>query len=282
MTKVIEQFSLGKHQNQLLNEDGLYVSEQFVAVIDGVTSKTTAQIWKPSPGVIATHTLINSLSSLDEKSNYRNAQKHLDAAIRNQYTMIPGVSESYFKDNPNERLQANIVLYSHHHKQIWLFGDCQAMINGTLISHTKHIDILLSELRSFIFQAHFLSTSEQNRNIDNLSSTSYDDFSRKAIMPYLRMQSLFANQRGDFGYFVFDGYTDYNYPLQVFDVKAGDEIILASDGYPQLKTTLEESEHVLNQLRINDPHLTTIYKATKGFEPRLNSFDDRTYIRFIA
>ena len=58
------------------------------------------------------------------------------------------------------------------------------------------------------------------------------------------------------------------------------EIILASDGYPYLCPTLQESEEKLDWQRQNDPLNIGKFKATKAFTKGNNSFDDRVYIRF--
>ena len=59
------------------------------------------------------------------------------------------------------------------------------------------------------------------------------------------------------------------------------EIVLASDGYPFLCPTLEESESRLRQQREDDPlNIGHHFQATKAFHPDFNSFDDRAYIRF--
>jgi glycerophosphoryl diester phosphodiesterase len=60
------------------------------------------------------------------------------------------------------------------------------------------------------------------------------------------------------------------------------EIVFASDGYPFLCPTLEESEARLRHQRETDPLNIGNFKATKGFTPGNRSFDDRTYIRFTV
>ena len=56
--------------------------------------------------------------------------------------------------------------------------------------------------------------------------------------------------------------------------------MFASDGYPKLANTLEESEALLDMQRKNDPLNIGEFKATKAFVEGNNSFDDRSYIRF--
>ena len=60
------------------------------------------------------------------------------------------------------------------------------------------------------------------------------------------------------------------------------EIVLASDGYPHLAPTLAETEAWLDEQRRNDPLNIGEFKATKAFVEGNNSFDDRSYIRFIV
>lgn len=56
-------------------------------------------------------------------------------------------------------------------------------------------------------------------------------------------------------------------------------IVLASDGYPYLKDSLEASEHALQGVLRDDPLLFRTYKATKGIQQGNLSFDDRAYVK---
>ena len=55
---------------------------------------------------------------------------------------------------------------------------------------------------------------------------------------------------------------------------------MASDGYPVLKETLEETEEALKIVLETDPLCFRQYKSAKGLQKGNNSFDDRTYIKF--
>ena len=69
--------------------------------------------------------------------------------------------------------------------------------------------------------------------------------------------------------------------VKVIDVAdGGQDIVLASDGYPFLKNTLEKSEKALSEQLHNDPLCIRYFKATKGLMNGNKSFDDRAYIRF--
>ena len=312
--RILESQTVGKHGDPSLNEDGLFIGNAYLAVIDGVTSKAEYNLWHPSPGVVAKDTLLAALHNGDARdaatlaadmtgtaptmkysrpSDYddrngggsskyddspnaldstnafmpfdmRGMQHALDSTLLAEYSRNPSQSAEFFATHPVERLQANAVVYSAPRHEIWLFGDCQAMVNGVQIPTVKSVDTLLADLRSFVAQADPTADS------------------RAAILPFLRLQSRFANQPGEFGYFVFDGYTDPNWPIRIIPVKPSDEVILASDGYPRLRPTLDESEAALAQIHRTDPQLIGEHRSTKGFLPDSGAFDDRTYIRFIA
>ena len=88
-------------------------------------------------------------------------------------------------------------------------------------------------------------------------------------------------QQQNKGYAVIDGFP---IPQQHVRVIALDfqpwEIVMASDGYPWLRHTLEETEALLLSQKTTDPLNIHHFKATKAFLPQNRSFDDRTYIRF--
>jgi len=68
----------------------------------------------------------------------------------------------------------------------------------------------------------------------------------------------------------------------VVAVKAGDMVILASDGYPSLEPPLQESELFLKELKEKAPLCIDCYKAGSGFTNGKSSIADRTYIKFVV
>ena len=289
--RIIERYMHGKNPDQSLNEDGLVVTDGFAAVVDGVTGKSVRKAWHPSGGVIAKDLAVDVISSLPPDTAMRQVQHAVDQRFRDAYRTHE-YGFAFFEREPLERLQANAVMYSEARHEAWLFGDCQIMVNGTPTPTVKRVDELLGELRAFTT----LALRERDGSAGRTGHTSdghgdaaripasapAQDQAREMILPFLRLQSQFANKRGPYGYFVFDGFTDPDYPIRVVRVDPGDEVVLASDGYPLLRPTLERSEDELRRLRQEDPALIGEYRSTKGFTPGLDSFDDRTYLRFIA
>ena len=252
-------------------EDGLFINENFIAVIDGAKSKGT-MIWDGKVGGRYIKDIISAtLPKLDGNINVEEAMKilniHIKIAYKDKYEFI--------KTNVAERLEASIIIYSKTKKEIWNLGDCQCIINNQLYSHDKKIDIVVSEFRSLCNK---LSLLEGKTTEDIMKN----DIGRELILPIIKKQALLANSSDqDYSYGVLDGYSINLNKINVYKVQEGDEIILASDGYPQLKNTLEASERILKETLESDKLLINNFKATKCFNNTNNSFDDRTYIRFI-
>lgn len=161
MATVIEQYLYGKHGSETLDEDGLFIGRTFMAVVDGVTSKSTMNLWNPTPGVVAKNTVIETIATMDVETDtgvsaetflhddpeqdgtseaawgMRATQRRIDNALRARYRNHQTHSEQFFATHPTEQLQANAVIYSDAAHEIWLFGDCQTMINGQRIPSMK-------------------------------------------------------------------------------------------------------------------------------------------------
>lgn len=262
--KVIEVFTQAKNGNETLNEDGYFISKDYIAVIDGVTSKTTSECWKNPPGIEAKNTIVQAMKDADPLFTAEEHYIFLNEALCKKYSDI-----TYFVKNPLDRLQVNCIVYSQYRKEIWFFGDCHCLVDGESFSNEKKIDTLLGELRSFVFQA----TASINQN-------STEDIGREKILPFLKLQSNLANSSAEYGYLVLDGIGNMVSKIKKMDVSDANEIVLATDGYPILQNTLENTEGSLSQLRKSDPLLINKVKSTKGFLAGNESFDDRTYVKF--
>jgi len=111
-----------------------------------------------------------------------------------------------------------------------------------------------------------------------------NDLSRDSITNILNNQQNYQNiplKKSIYGYVCFDG---FEIPVEdvktIFIPKTARKMVLSSDGYPKLFETLFESEEYLKELKKIDPLCYNEYPSTKGFEPDLNSYDDRSYLSF--
>ena len=95
----------------------------------------------------------------------------------------------------------------------------------------------------------------------------------------------FENRQGMFGYPVLNGLSFTEEMIKVWTVPSGTEVVLASDGYPQLCRTLEESEAKLREIIAEDPLCLGVdggKAGVKGIMEGMESFDDRAYVRVLA
>jgi glycerophosphoryl diester phosphodiesterase len=148
-----------------------------------------------------------------------------------------------------------------------MIGDCQCLVGNTFYDNPKPYEQIVAERRAQIIadsplpHDHFLS----------------DDVARKAVIPLM----LEYMQEQNKTYSVIDGFPIPEKYVKVISLDFQPwEIVLASDGYPFLCNTLDESEQKLAHQKSNDPLNIGDFKATKGFMQGYNSFDDRAYIRF--
>lgn len=268
--KISEQFLQGKREDMALCEDGIFVSDDFVAVIDGVSSKG-AYKWDGglTSGAHAKNIIIDALARCPADADREQLFERLNKAL------FDGYNKSGMAPDKNNYLRACVMVYSRHHREIWALGDCQALINGTLFSSPMLVDDLLSDLRAFVI--------ESAKITDNLDENELytKDIGREAVFPFIRMQYAFENRADSpFGFGVLNGFDKIDGFLKTYRVNDGDCVVMSSDGYSTLYPTLAQSESELKSALESDPLRYRINRGTKGIEKGNLSFDDRCYIKF--
>ncbi len=255
--------------------DALFVSDAFLAVIDGATPKGS-RLWSPAhlPGdTFVARVLQEALATLELTASAAEAITTLNGAITSAYAQeglafatLPAV----------ERLQASVALYSVARREVWLFGDCHARIDGQNHDNGKAIEELLTSLRVLHIAL--------RRCDDPTYDPAHDsrDYGRAMILPLLEEQAKLTNGSEAFGFDVLDGGPVHPEHVKVFPVQPGSRVVLASDGYPVLFDTLAESEAYLQQALAEDPACIGVLRGTKAVAPGNVSFDDRSYLGFVA
>ena len=274
--KVIESKIEGKKSPESC-EDGLVVTADFIAVIDGSTSKTPHHLSPNMKNGRYAMVLISEYiqHELKPESTVENFCEGVTSYIYNKVYHQQGIEEQ-MQAHPEERLTASAILYSKAKNEVWMVGDCQAIIDGKLYENNKPFEEIVARRRVELIRRGF--TPQE---------------ARKTIEPLL-IQAMLEGQNKT--YTVIDGFPIYrkgvkvislNAPQKNVEIDVADslplptkEIVLASDGYPFLKPTLTESEEALAHLLAYDPQCTHEFIATKGIVVGNKSFDDRTYIRF--
>ncbi len=261
--EIIEHFTCGKKAVFSKNEDLLLITNDFIAVVDGVSAKNGRLFEGVTGGRKAADKICETIVLLDKNATAKGAVEKITKAV----------AELYEENEPKGAAAAGTIIFSKERNEIWSVGDCQCLINGELFSHEKEIDKINSDVRALILEIAKKDGKTEEELLKN-------DVGREFIMPILENQHVFANKTGRFSYGVFNGTPVPDEHIVVHKVKKGDEIVLASDGYPYLKETLAESERLLKEELKNNPLCDGEYRSTKGKAEDNISFDDRTYIRF--
>lgn len=276
--KIIESSIIGKKSPEAC-EDGMVVTDDFIAVIDGSTSKTPKHLNPDMKNGRYAMMLISEYirEELKADASVDEFCQGVTAYIYNKVYEKFGVEER-LKEHPEERLTASAILYSRTRNEVWMVGDCQAIIAGKLYENGKPYEEKIARKRVELI-AQGLSPAE----------------ARKQIEPLL-IEAMLSGQNQT--YTVIDGFPIYREGVKVVSVSdsvpcsdsasasgtipsSSSEIVLASDGYPFLKPTLAASEAALAEQIANDPQNIHSFIATKGIVEGNKSFDDRTYIRFV-
>ncbi len=189
------------------------------------------------------------------------------AYIRKHYkkSMLPRLAE-----HPEDRLTCSAIVFSRLNREIWMVGDCQCLINGELFDNPKPAEAELAAMRAEEVKRLLAEGMTQDELLCN-------DIARQVMIP--RMVESMKQQ--NITYSVIDGFPIARQAIKIIplDFRPWD-IVLASDGYPTLCPTLEESEQKLQEQREKDPlNIGPDFQATKAFHPDYNSFDDRSYLR---
>lgn len=294
--KIIESSIIGKKSPEAC-EDGIVVTDDFIAVIDGSTSKTPKHLNPDMKNGRYAMMLISEYirEELKADASVDDFCQGVTAFIYNKVYEKLGVEE-WLKEHPEERLTASAILYSWTRNEVWMVGDCQAIIDGKLYENGKPYEEKIARKRVELIEQG-LSPAE----------------ARKQIEPLL-IKAMLSGQNQT--YTVIDGFPIYREGVKIVSVSdsssvqdsvsssdscsvqdpvscsgsasasdtipsSSSEIVLASDGYPFLKPTLAASEAALAEQIANDPQNIHSFIATKGIVEGNKSFDDRTYIRFV-
>jgi glycerophosphoryl diester phosphodiesterase len=272
---VIEQFLQGKRPNPAQGEDGIVCAATMCAVIDGGTNGEIVFPDGRTPGRVARDVLITAVSDLSPDVEAREAIRTLDQALYDWYRQQGMLDQA--RHRPGHRVSASAVILSAVHRQIWMIGDCQALVDQTFHTHTKTVDDLLSAVRAFVNEASLRAGKTQEELLR-------EDPGRQTIEVLIRLQRYFQNASNREGgspydYHVLDGFLPTDASIKIVELPdEAVDIVLTSDGYPRVYPTLAESETFLQELLEQDPLMTSLFVSTKGVVPGNFSFDDRAYL----
>jgi len=269
--KVIEKLVRSKTLSQEACEDRIVITENFVCVIDGATSKVNRLVDKMTIGQFAAGIIEKSILSFEPDIEFQEAIVICNENLKSYY--LKHNLFHLFLESPWERPSASIALYSKFHNQVWLVGDCQCIANKMIYHNSKKVDSVLSETRALCLELELLS----GKTVQELQ---LNDTGRDYIMPLLKKQNWFQNSehKSEYSYTVIDGFEiDLSNTIKLDVIET--EVVLATDGYPRIFESLAQSEDYLADILERDPLMFRIHKMTKGCVKGQISYDDRAYVR---
>ena len=276
--EIIEQTLIPKSRTKK-SEDGIVVSADFIAVIDGSTSKSQYRhSFFSSNGRYVMKLVSSYIRHMPKNTTCDAFLRGVTAYVRKHYkkSMLQRLAE-----HPEDRLTCSVVVFSRLCREIWMIGDCQCLVSQLNSHFTIQDSQYFDNPKPYEAELAAMRAKEVERLINEghtVDELCRNDIARPVIIP--RMIETMRNQ--NITYSVVDGFPIDRRHIRTITLDFQPyEIVLASDGYPFLHPTLEESEAALQHQRQCDPlNVGPHFQATKAFHPDFNSFDDRTYIRF--
>jgi glycerophosphoryl diester phosphodiesterase len=244
------------------NEDAYVISNHYVAVVDGSTSKSTYT--GAPPGKLAADAISSALSSIKSNLTARQCVDLLTECV----SSIPLQGG----DAPS----ASVAIVSLALRQIWVVGDMNIRVGNTN-RYFRHY----GERHTAGMRAYYLTALiQQGLLVDNVLSG--DDPGRELILPMLKEESKLRNVdlQGRWYWGSIDGtHIPERHIKQISLPLEPVTVCLASDGYPRLFDSLEQTERVLRDTITRDPLMISVHPETKGVYRDQSSFDDRTYVK---
>jgi hypothetical protein len=264
--RVLETFLQAKSGEPAECEDAIVDTPNFIAVIDGATDKTGIRYDGKLGGRFAADVLSRRIQDLDPALG---ADDAIDA-ITDALAAALRATAPDSQDQPS----ASIAMVSRYHREVWRVGDIGIRLGDRTYRSEKAVDTAAAAARAALLAAELAA----GKSADDLRAR---DPGREMILPLLQRQHALRNQHrlGPWYYGAIDGSPVPRRFIERFPIKDVSQVVLASDGYPEVLPTLSEAEELVARLIADDPLQMRLFPSTKGVRPGHQSFDDRAYVR---
>ncbi len=266
--RVLESRLCSKAGNADGGDDKWVVTPHFAAVLDGATDGSDATYDGVGAARFVVQLGVQVIEALPPDVTAHEAVTRMSEAVKT------GLRETSPNHAPARPPCFVFVMYSAARRELWRVGDPQYLLDGQGHNPEMAVDTVVVKARQLVIQAHLLAGTA-------VETLRRDDPGREAVKPLLELQTNFMNRADSpYGYGAISGGEVPAQFVEIIKVPAEThEVVLASDGYPQIYGTLRESEAWLAEVLERDPLLTELHLAAKGWRPENISFDDRAYLR---
>ncbi len=260
--KIIEKFTRSKTGQEKFNEDCFFIGNNFVVVADGTTSKG-ANNSKVSAGRIVARFVCDCFKTISSKLE--------PIAILNTINELLA-KELQIKNLSSDFASCSLLIFNAERNEIISYGDCKYKIGDKEYGFENKSDKELAKIRSRVNK----KALSLGMTIEQIKQY---DLGRQNIVEKLKNNINNANKITKYGYPVINGKGILKQFVSVHKIKCGEVIILSTDGYPKLLSSLRRTEKALMKVLEVDPLCINVFLSTKGIANGNESFDDRTYIR---
>jgi hypothetical protein len=269
--EVVESFAAGKSPDRSC-EDVVVVTDHFAAVIDGGTDLSGRLYGGMPGGLFAARTIADEIRALEPDVGVDAFVARLAHGLRRAVTSVDGPLRP-----DTVWPYASVVCLSAARRQVWRVGDCHAVVDGAPHHGGKRVDDAAYAFRAAVTAALLARGTP-------IETVLADDPGTQASLPLYEIQQHLANRPGPWGYGVVNGDP---VPPELVDVLTlpdhAHEVVLASDGYPEILATLADSERRLRELLAEDPTATgPLWRVGKSLRPGHDSMDDRAWLRLAV
>lgn len=278
-------FPKGLYSSNYPNEDGFVLTDYAVAVFDGVTDKAVsvdgndtvrtdgmAGDWfVVTPGRAAVEGLVRAVQDVGDTCDPLELVDCLHEAVATAKTIrLPNGGDAMYLD---DCAAVGAVLHVPS-RRIVRVGDISVGVDGWFTRQRLFVERIAAEARGALL----LSCLDEGRSVEELVE---QDVGRSMVLPLLRAQSRWQNREDYvFGHAVLNG--SGTPPSMIDVIELPDEsvdVVLATDGYPEMWATLAETERALAERLEDDPLHLGPPPGTKGKPPWAYGYDDRTFVR---
>ena len=269
MAQIIESFTKGKRDDAEINEDGIVDTPHFMCVRDGATSRAGDTLGGMRTGRFAAQTVARHIAQLPPDIEAAAAVAQLTIALAEATSAAAKAEGKTVSRAPATAL----LLYSVQRREIWRLADSIYGLDGVMHENPLELNTTWGEMR----RIYLCSCIARGTTEEDLRR---DDPSYAILTRVMGEMGGFPNYNGPYGYGVLNGSAVNDCHIDVVPVGDAVEIVLASDGYPKVFSTLAETEAYLATVLAEDPLMFKRHPQAKGVAPGAVSFDDRSYIRF--
>ncbi len=261
---VVEKFVETKIEGRVC-EDLIVTTADYAAVIDGASDATHMDFAGRSGGRLAAETMQSAVESLDPHATARQFADELSDRVAQAVGTLPASVRWP---------AATVICLSFSRNEIWRIGDGSFVIDGQPNVGLLRVNGATCGFRA-AYNAALLASGVPVEQIVT------DDPGVVLARALTNVQQHLSNQSGPWGYGVVNGRPIPDEFVEVFELaESVRDVALASDGFPDPKPTLDESETRRRELIEIDPAaIADLWTAGKPMRPGANSFDDRAYLR---